>query len=39
MGISNAKEEESNPRSENCTCVKDVYIYGDNGVYVHMCIS
>lgn len=39
MGISNAKEEESNPRSGNCTGVKDVYVYGNNGVYVHMYTS
>lgn len=41
MGISKAnyKEEESNPRSGNCTGVKDVYVYVDNGVYVHMYTS
>lgn len=41
MGISKAnyKEEESNPRSGNCTGVKNVYVYVDNGVYVHMYTS
>lgn len=41
MGISKAnyKEEESNPRIGNCTGVKDVYVYVDNGVYVHMYTS
>lgn len=39
MGISKTKEEESNPRSGNCTGVKDVYVYVDNGVYVHMYLS
>lgn len=39
MGISEAKEEESYPRRGNCTGVKDVYVYVDNGVYVHMYTS
>lgn len=39
MGISNAKEKESTPRIGNCTGVKDVYVYVDNGVYVHMYLS
>lgn len=38
MGISKTKEEESNPRSGNCTGVKDVYVYVDNGVYVLILI-